>query len=442
MKNTKKTAVCCFLAVFGLIGTVRAQELLPATEAELRYSKEMLEHVLSSSDEDGAHTVVGCALDVLEERTLDPNVCGDSGLAQLSRSNQVRRVKRIVNGVATHHYPAAGVLLKGLTPGTASVQCSGTLIAPNKFLTAAHCIAPRAITGAYWVFFLHAGSRGVVHIAWPKQEYREKGDAADLAVLTLKTPVHVIKPTPINDRVEVIPGIEGVIVGFGRTGGSERGGDVEDYGIKRIGYVETDKCRDDLDKDAHICWNFDTLLMGSDRRSNTCNADSGGGLMNLSGVSFLIGITTAGENEDCGLDDHSWDLDIFHWKDWINAQLENASAARSDVVTVDPNRHVFGDVTALGVDTPPIDYDISVQPGTSRLAVALNGEDDGRGANDFDLFLMEGSQTPIEEAACKQDAEGQFAYCEVAAPKPGPWRVVLQAKRGKGLAQLTVTTTE
>lgn len=434
--------ICILL--FGLIGGVevgRAEGLLPANEAELEYSKNQLREIIQGSDQNQTVTLASCALATLEGREANPDDCGEMASPKRTRAGRIRRAKRIVNGVATHGYPSAGALLIGLSRETAAIQCSGTLISSNKFLTAAHCIEDNPNAAGYWVFFQHAGSRSVAEIDWPEREYQELGDAADIAVLTLNEPVHVIRPTPVNKIAEVIPGTNGVIIGFGRTGGSPTGGWKEDYGIKRFGFVETDICKDRLAGGDHICWNFSSVMAGSELRSNTCNADSGGGLVNTDGRSFVVGITTAGELENCGVGDHSWDLNIFRWKGWIAEQVGTESIAPNNSVVVDPRAHVLGDLRIIGGSETQIEYDLEIAPGTSRFAVAMNGEDDGTGINDFDLFLIRGLETSFENPVCREDGIGQFAYCEVLSPAPGPWRIIVKAKRGKGLAQITVTRT-
>src|SRR5262245_59209009 len=48
----------------------------------------------------------------------------------------------IVNGDLTSAYPSAGALLFGADPAVSTIQCSGTLIGCDTFLTAAHCVCP------------------------------------------------------------------------------------------------------------------------------------------------------------------------------------------------------------------------------------------------------------------------------------------------------------
>ena len=57
------------------------------------------------------------------------------------RSRREKGERRIVNGIATFRFEAAGALLRGGDPKTAKAWCSGTLVGCDRFLTAAHCVA-------------------------------------------------------------------------------------------------------------------------------------------------------------------------------------------------------------------------------------------------------------------------------------------------------------
>jgi hypothetical protein len=69
----------------------------------------------------------------------------------------------------------------------------------------------------------------------------------------------------------------------------------------------------------------------------------------------------------------------------------------------------------------------------------MNAEDDGYGKNDFNLYVIPGTEPNITRAACKGEGSGQFAFCSIASPKPGKWTLVLRRKSGTGMGQLVVT---
>ena len=106
---------------------------------------------------------------------------------------------------------------------------------------------------------------------------------------------------------------------------------------------------------------------------------------------------------------------------------------------MDLSQHVVGEVQSINEAQPRLVYTIETSVGTKRLSVAMNGEDDGQGTNNFDLYLIPGESDDLSNAVCSEDGLGQFAFCEVENPSPGNWRIIVDRKRGDGLVQLTVT---
>jgi hypothetical protein len=395
------------------------------------------------SSDDKVAEFARCAVIALEDGRDLPDACkARLGGLRVTRAARVERAKRIVNGLTTFKYPTTGALLRGVNAQSAKMHCSGVLIACDKFLTAAHCVENSPKPALHWVYFQHAGIHSVANVIWP-EDYPEKADQADIALITLVTPVSGLSPMRINDLVSDVPfGYRATIAGFGRTGGTPKGGPVEDYGVKRIGFVETDKCPSTLEPEYHICWRFDSLfqkdgLLGS----NTCNADSGGPLIDEMGSPILLGLTTAGARRNCGLRDHSWDVNVYRWRKWLAARGIGSfnPGTCGDSASVDVDRHVVGETRRLGSETTSIEYVIETSPNTQRLMVAINGEDDGTGANDFDLFVSDPLGQGSPKHVCVRNGAGQFAFCSLDDPRPGPWQIKVQRKRGEGLVQVVVT---
>jgi len=345
------------------------------------------------------------------------------------------RGARIVNGVGTINYPASGALLSGKDSRTAIAWCTGTLIRPDRFLTAAHCIAENPFPQNYHVYLQSAGFFKVMAIDWQKNEY--SFPRADVAVLTLETPVPRIQPEEFNRFSPTALGTLGTIVGFGRTGGLN-----QDYGIKREGYIQTGSCSGQYAGVPLVCWGYQAETVGGQLRSNTCNADSGGPLFTMLSVAdksvrAIAGVTSGGRQNDCLVGDRSYDADVHHYSNWIESVAGSTGSAPGGPA-VDIERDVVGDSFGLGPERTEVVIPFDVSSGIGRLMVAMNGDDNGQGQNDFDLYVMQ-SNTRIEEAPCKEDGAGQFAFCSFDNPAAGPWRVVLRAKRGRGLAQVVVT---
>src|SRR5262249_52552572 len=174
---------------------------------------------------------------------------------------------RIVNGVLTSQSPTVGVLLNSNNFNSASMVCSGTLVGCDTFLTAGHCVAGSLNPASRGVFLQHAGFFEVASI-----NMRSDFDfpVGDVAVIKLKTPVTGIAPTAMDTSGAAF-GTSALIVGFGRTGGSNG-----DYGLKRSGSVITAPCSDGVSDTTSICFDFNYPFGAPGSNSDTCNGDSGG----------------------------------------------------------------------------------------------------------------------------------------------------------------------
>jgi V8-like Glu-specific endopeptidase len=377
---------------------------------------------------------------------LDHPAATGSGRRE-QRSRRENSGRRIVKGIGTFKHPATGALLKGGDPRSAGAWCSGTLVGCDKFLTAAHCVVSHPDPQGYLVFFQNAGFFRIKDIHWPKNAYKEGSPYADIALLVLTRSVEGIAPIPLNRAASPIDGSVGDIVGFGRTGG-----DNEDFGIKREGPVITTACHGEVANKKLLCWDFSAKLMKDNkglthvRSSNTCKGDSGGGLLmwdreGQRSVQRIVGTTVAGVQHNCLEGDHSFDTDVFAHLAWIEgagrSRLSETTCGTMDRLDID--RHVLGDLVMLSETLPEKVYNIDIASDLLSLRVSMNGDDDGLGKNDFDLFVIRGPQSDISKAVCSETGPGQFAFCEIVHPEAGPWTIVVRRKKGEGFAQVAVT---
>jgi hypothetical protein len=337
----------------------------------------------------------------------------------------------IVNGDMTTGYPSAGALLTGATPAESTIQCSGTLIGCDTFLTAAHCVCPGqggdcqggAPPEPMRVFFQNAGFFEVTAVrVHPGFNFPDN----DVAVLTLDRPVTGIAPTPLADSAPAL-GTEGTIVGFGRTGGSSYV-----YGLKYEGPITTGYCPEGIDPSGKVCWTFNGT-----GDANTCNGDSGGPLFFQSGgVVKVGGITSGGVDFACLAGDNSYDNDVFTYRAFIEAGAPIAQAtcgalpqigSTEVAVETDQGRLAEGETAELTVEVPR---------GTTELRVALNSSD-GSPTN-FDLAVHRGGRRD-EAMSCIAATPSAYEYCDVASPEPDVWSVEVQAVTGGGDYQVTAT---
>ncbi|WP_306752399.1 trypsin-like serine protease [Paracoccus actinidiae] len=420
-RSVRFTAAQCALLLFvSIIGAREASAQNLRSSAD--YAEEENERALK-----GIIDQAQAALEAIQ----DPAAYSDE---RMQRNRRAAGQPRIVNGRGTIDYPASGAVLKGEDPRTATAWCSGNLIAPNKFLTAAHCLARDPRPRLYHVYLHSAGIFAVAAVEWQKDLY--KFPTADVAVLTLVAPVERITPEAILTEDRPLHGTLGAIVGFGRSGGFNY-----DYGIKREGFVETAACPSSLAASPLICWNFDAEVTGGGMRSNTCNADSGGGLfveevVGSRRVRRIAGVTSGGELDDCLIGDRSYNADVVTYADWITqtAQLNGEPKAAGPAPALSPQEDVLGETFTLHSQRARVDVPIDVRDGTSALMVAMNGDDNGEGRNNFDLQVSRDAAS-----VCTEDGDGQFAFCRFDNPAPGAWTVTVTRQRGQGLAQVVVT---
>jgi secreted trypsin-like serine protease len=178
------------------------------------------------------------------------------------------------------------ILLNVFGAGGGAGLCSGTLIAPNKILTAAHCLpaGTRSVLAGRWT----ADGRvtGVRASSWAVHPNFRRGASAfenDVAVVVLSASL----PNPtMGILVSEAPasGQPVFIAGWGAPGFE-----------LAVGYARLTKVNE-----ASVGYTYTGIL------SNTCNGDSGGPAYRaVGGRQAVVGITSSGSVAGCGTGDNS-----------------------------------------------------------------------------------------------------------------------------------------
>lgn len=227
------------------------------------------------------------------------------------RAEPAGGVTHIYNGAPTGEYPAVGGVVVVFDGGQVGL-CSGTLIAPDVVLTAAHCFEGLVVDAGLFLYpdgvteEFHQGVATLQH-----QEYRPDVAAfADIGALYLEKPVTNVTPMPWATDMPR-PRTHAAIVGFGDDGNGNGG-------VKRVGEVRVKKCpkafrKAGLDKGqllTSICWK------PKRKTSDTCRGDSGGPMI----VGGAVAGLTSGGYPDCP-GKLSWDTNVALFGPWIEAVI-------------------------------------------------------------------------------------------------------------------------
>ena len=182
-----------------------------------------------------------------------------------------------------------------ITDASQNQFCGGTLVAPTKVVTAAHCMAGETPSGVRVVggrTYLNGtnGTVSKVSKIWINPSYTDATNGDDVAVLTLSTSMPYTKASYVSSSQTSVyaAGTTARIVGWGTT--SSNGSSSNQLRTATVPIVSNSSCASSYGSDFVAS---DMVCAGyTSGGVDTCQGDSGGPLL-IGGV--LAGITSWGE---------------------------------------------------------------------------------------------------------------------------------------------------
>ena len=263
----------------------------------------------------------------------------------------------IIDGTASKNdaHPSVGVMLvkedfDGEIDG--GMNCSGTLIAPDVVLTAAHCLIPEQAAERenpgldLQQFFsfasnvenfqgpglaLPANSHTIIgsvgHPDFVSDDAPINEDQApenglgkyhDIGLLFLASPVTKVTPTPIADatiKAQIKTGAPVTIVGYGQRSRSEYS---EDAGLK---YEGETYIHDINEHEMQVGGTQNNTAQGPSK----CYGDSGGPtFLTVNNQTYVVGVTSRSYNGHAECDVAGVDTRVDAYAVWIKSEMEKA----------------------------------------------------------------------------------------------------------------------
>lgn len=340
----------------------------------------------------------------------------------------------------TTRYPGVGSVFRGFSLSDAMMKCSGTLVASDLVLTAAHCITGREENDHYWFYLQHAGMvpvsrKGTETFCDHYACDDEPGASNDLAILRLKYPVHHLNAAMLPDNNGLKASNKAIMVGMGiSTPGAA------DFNLKRQTTTWLAKCSNGSLDDRFMC-----SKPGSDL-PKPCHLDSGGSLLQISTDGNLV---QTGMAIRTGIGCSTGQA-VYHntastaFSAWIGQHLESSRNRRPlDSLLA---REIYNNPGGwLGGELKESINEFIIPSDMKRIIVTLNhspGLNAPERINNFDLELfkpLNGYHVGTESTVLCENSWKLVSVCRVESPAPGRWHAKITRIRGEGHFQLVAT---
>ena len=158
-------------------------------------------------------------------------------------------------------------------------------------------------------------------------------------------------------------------------------------------------------------------------------------------------MTSSGTNASCLPPDHSFDANVYTYRDFILAELgTDATTTCGSLPPVGgPQVDVLGFDGRLDEATPSATYTVNVGAGRTSARFTLNAletvrRDAPQRTFDVNMYVKAGTGASPTDFDCKADAANVFEACIFDLPAAASYSVFLQRVVGAGDYQLTATT--
>ncbi|MBX3157878.1 MAG: trypsin-like serine protease [Deltaproteobacteria bacterium] len=221
---------------------------------------------------------------------------------------------------AAGKFAGVGALMYDFGGGQPMFGCTGTLIAPDAVLTAAHCVDPQLVGDGVPGFTLALDTNaGPVTVTPGRMKIKHEqfalvnpgrglGEFHDVGIVLLAQPITEVAPVPMvrpQDSAALAAGLAMEIVGYGRTSTQTNDGGVMFDAATQLISINPSELQ---------------VGMGSPQPQN-CNGDSGGpGFATIDGVRRIIGtVSRSFDGNECV--NGGVDTRVDTYLPWIHSKI-------------------------------------------------------------------------------------------------------------------------